>query len=573
MNMLFIGMKILNLFMTDVLIIFKTILAAKKLSDISETNKLTLCKLLYIIQIYGFIICDFYFIDSKSIFNYNEYKHEWIKIKSKMKKIYITNKIEMFQKLDDINKKLSVVYSSINSLEKHLTNNFILDNSLKGAFMTYYFLRKEEAKIEADKLKINPDINILRKIWGLSETKEIKKMLKLALPSIEFRKSFYIKRDEQDIINIEAINKMHGIIRDDNFQIKSTNQSISSINTFKKYKLFEKEPKLRKKDTLLENENIYSEANPKRSNRFKGKKELKSLNKVEKKLNFVKTILIHNSYIKVNLPEEKDSFLNKLLCCVSSHHNANDVSKQSIIFHIHGGGFITLSPLSHENYIRQIVNKTGIATLSVDYRLSPEYSFPSALDDVYQIYTWLIEDGETDMNLRIKNIILLGDSAGGNLILSLVYILLIRGIKLPNLILLAYPAVRMTKAPLSLSYLNSLYDPMLDFNLLNFCRKSYLGDNTEDMNPFLSPMYIDKKILKNLPKIKIYGGSGDPLRDDYVEFFHKLFNCKVDCEYVEFKYFPHGFLTYDFPFVMPQAREGVKMICEDIENFVNSYLI
>ena len=88
---------------------------------------------------------------------------------------------------------------------------------------------------------------------------------------------------------------------------------------------------------------------------------------------------------------------------------------------------------------------------------------------------WLIENGESDMNLKIKNIILLGDSAGGNLILALVYILLIRGIKLPNLILLAYPSVKMTKAPLSLSYINSLYDPMLDFNLLNFCRKSYLG--------------------------------------------------------------------------------------------------
>ena len=494
-------------------------------------------------------------------------------MKSKMKIIQITNKIDMFSKLDDINKNLSVVYSSINSLENHLTNNFILDYSLKGAFMTYYFVRKEEAKFEADKIKINPDINILRKIWGLSETKEMKKMLKLALPSIELRKSFYIKRNEQDIINIEAISKMIDIIRDEKFQLKSNNQSISSISTFKKYKLFDKEPKLRKKETLLENENIYSEVNPKRSNRFKSKKELKSLNKSQKKLNYIKVILIHKSFIKLNLPEEKDSFLNKLLCCVSSHHNSNDVSKQSIILHIHGGGFITLSPLSHENYTREIVNKTGIATLSVDYRLSPEYSFPSALDDVYQIYMWLIENGESDMNLKIKNIILLGDSAGGNLILALVYILLIRGIKLPNLILLAYPCVKMTKAPLSLSYINSLYDSMLDFNLLNFCRKSYLGENTVDMNPFLSPMFIEDKILKNLPKIKIYGGSGDPLRDDYVEFFHKLFKCKVDCEYVEFKYFPHGFLTYDFPFVMPQAQEGVKMICEDIENYVNAYLI
>ena len=144
--------------------------------------------------------------------------------------------------------------------------------------------------------------------------------------------------------------------------------------------------------------------------------------------------------------------------------------------------------------------------------------------------------------MKIKNIILLGDSAGGNLILSLVYILLFKGIKLPNLIILAYPAVKMNIIPLSLSYLNSVYDPLLNYNLLDFCRKSYLGENnTEDMNPFISPIYMDDKILKNLPKIKIYGGTGDPLRDDYVEFFHKLFNVNVDCEYVEFKYFIEKF--------------------------------
>ena len=109
---------------------------------------------------------------------------------------------------------------------------------------------------------------------------------------------------------------------------------------------------------------------------------------------------------------------------------------------------------------------------------------------------------------------------------------------------------------------------MLDFNLLNFCRKSYLGENnTEDLNPFISPLYMDNKVLKNLPKIKIYGGSGDPLRDDYITFFHKIYNTNVDCEYVEFKYFPHGFLTYDYSFLMPQADVCTKMISEDIEKF------
>ena len=82
-------------------------------------------------------------------------------------------------------------------------NNFLIDNSLKGALMAYYYIRKGEAKIEGDKFMINHDINICKKIWGLTETKESKKIIKLALPSIEFRQSFYLLRNEYDKINEE----------------------------------------------------------------------------------------------------------------------------------------------------------------------------------------------------------------------------------------------------------------------------------------------------------------------------------------------------------------------------------
>ena len=572
MNSFIIGMKILNLYLNDSLIIFKAILNAKKISDVCEEQKLKLCKLLYIIQTCGLLICNLYFLGQDSIFNYKEKNYEWNKIKSKMKRINVSNKGNIMDTLEGIKNNLLVVYSSMNSLERHLSNNYIINNSIKGVLMAYYFLRKEEAKREGNKFMINPDINIYRKIWGLTETKENKKLIKLVLPSIEFRQSFYISRNEYDIINNEVVNDLNEKIKDENFQL---NDNIDNKDMNKK-KLSDKEPKLRKKVIILENENPDSEINHKRSKRIKNKKELKSINKEQKKLNYIKVILLHNSYIRINLPLEKNSFLDKFLCCSSSRYTNYDISKNSIILHIHGGGFITLSPIYHENYLRKIVNKTGIASLSVNYRFSPEYSFPSALDDIYQIYTytWLIENGENDLNLKIKNIILLGDSAGGNLILSLVYILLIRGIKLPNLIILAYPAVKMNIIPLSLSYINSIYDPMLNYNLLDFCRKSYLGENnTEDMNPFISPIYMDNKILKHLPKIKIYGGTGDPLRDDYVEFFYKIFKAKIDCEYVEFKYFPHGFLSYDYSFIMPQVEECIQRICKDIESFVNADLI
>lgn len=568
-----IGINILNLHLNDAYKICKLILNSQNISDIEKDNQLQLCQKLYKIQSVGLLICNLYFLGQDSIFNKDEASYEWTNIKTRMARVCDSNKRDINDTLDEINKNLSVAFCSMNRLERHLSNNSIIDNSMKGALMAYYYVRKKEAKYEADKFLINPDIKICQKIWGLTENKESKKLIKIVLPHIEYRETFYISRKKDDIIDNEAINELTKEINKDEFQIKLNDDMI--LNHNKKInmninKIFEEEPQLKNKDTIFENDN--AESIICRSDRIKTKKELKSINKETKRLDYVKIILTHNSHIKTNIEENSNSFFNGLLCCNLNTQFSKNSSNDSIILHIHGGGFITLSPLSHENYTRKIVNQTGIPLISVDYRLSPEYSFPSALDDVYQTYTWLIENGENDLNLKIDNIILLGDSAGGNLILSLTYILLIRGMRLPNMILLAYPAVKMNILPLSLSYLNSLYDPLLDYNLLSFCLRSYLGENSDEYNPFLSPLYMNTKIIKYLPKIKIYGGSADPLRDDYVEFFHKCNKAFVDCEFVEFKYFPHGFLNYDYSFIMPQASKCTEIISEEIEKYVGNII-
>ena len=83
---------------------------------------------------------------------------------------------------------------------------------------------------------------------------------------------------------------------------------------------------------------------------------------------------------------------------------------------------------------------------------------------------------------------------------------------------------------------------------------------------------MNPKIIKYLPKLKIYGGSADPLRDDYVEFFHKYNKAFVDCELFEFKYFPYEFLNYDYSFIMPQASIYTEIISEEIEKYVSNII-
>jgi hormone-sensitive lipase len=109
--------------------------------------------------------------------------------------------------------------------------------------------------------------------------------------------------------------------------------------------------------------------------------------------------------------------------------------------HIHGGGFIALSPTTHESYLRKWSNELKIPLMSVDYSKAPEYPYPKALDDVYQSYMWNIKYAQEVLNIKLDNIILVGDSAGGNLALALAYLLITLNKPHPSSLFLVYPGI------------------------------------------------------------------------------------------------------------------------------------
>ena len=98
-------------------------------------------------------------------------------------------------------------------------------------------------------------------------------------------------------------------------------------------------------------------------------------------------------------------------------------SDRCLVFHVHGGGFVLSSPDSHELYLRDwAVKLKGIPILSVDYVLRKRY--PSAPQDVLDVYLTLVDPRNQQLVTELigfgpERIILVGDSAGANLILSL----------------------------------------------------------------------------------------------------------------------------------------------------------
>ena len=91
---------------------------------------------------------------------------------------------------------------------------------------------------------------------------------------------------------------------------------------------------------------------------------------------------------------------------------------EKIIIQIHGGGFVAMSSRTHQTYTRKWVNNLKVPMFCIDYRKAPEFPYPNALDDCWQAYNWIINYVRVFFNVDPKRIVLVGDSAGGNLIVG-----------------------------------------------------------------------------------------------------------------------------------------------------------
>ncbi|WP_040641732.1 alpha/beta hydrolase [Psychrobacter aquaticus] len=91
-------------------------------------------------------------------------------------------------------------------------------------------------------------------------------------------------------------------------------------------------------------------------------------------------------------------------------HNPDD----TVMLFFHGGGFCIGDVDTHHEFCHAICEQTGWSIVSVDYRLAPEHSSPSALRDCITAYAWVAEHCHT-LNASPSRIVLAGDSAGGGL--------------------------------------------------------------------------------------------------------------------------------------------------------------
>ena len=206
--------------------------------------------------------------------------------------------------------------------------------------------------------------------------------------------------------------------------------------------------------------------------------------------------------------------------------------KDKIIYYIHGGGFVNGCTRQLFPFISYAVKKFGYDMYAVDYRLTPYYTCIDTITDCENGYKRLLED------YAPENIILMGESAGGNLSLALPHKLRDDGLPFPAGIVASSPVVQFLHYPYSY-YENSFKTDFAIIFGINQVTDYYAGDLPLD-HPYLSPLCGE---LGDFPPVYLDASDRESLRDESREMYVLLSEQGRDVEYHELRDFGHAMLT------------------------------
>ncbi len=255
---------------------------------------------------------------------------------------------------------------------------------------------------------------------------------------------------------------------------------------------------------------------------------------------------------------EKTSIGNVPVECLAP---PNPTTKR-IVLQLHGGAYMSgLTDLYRTFAVRQAECTNAREIYCVDYRHAPLHRYPAALEDAATVYRGLLARGT-----RPSDIIIFGDSAGGNLAVALAIHLRDKGLPQPAALILLSPWADFEHKDGTSRTANLTKDKVLGEGtpFAPHLRKTppYAGSLPLD-DPRLSPIHAD---LSELPPMMIQTGGYDLLMTEDEQLAKKA---KADGTSVTFTVYPE--MPHVFPLVLPELAESIAAL-EEVRDFVNRYM-
>lgn len=222
-----------------------------------------------------------------------------------------------------------------------------------------------------------------------------------------------------------------------------------------------------------------------------------------------------------------------------------------VLLYLHGGGFIYGASSMHMEMVSYLAQKMGMRALMVDYRLAPDHPFPVPLEDCVTAYRWLLKQGFSS-----ENIVVAGDSAGGNLTITSLMKLRDDGDPLPAAAACFSPVADLSNKEADF---NKMYDAVLHPRAARFMNESYLAD-ADAHHPLISPVYGH---WEHLPPLIVHAGGEEILRTDASRIEELIREASGE---VEVTIYPRMWHVWQLHLSMPEAVESLDTIAQFLKS-------
>ncbi len=222
-------------------------------------------------------------------------------------------------------------------------------------------------------------------------------------------------------------------------------------------------------------------------------------------------------------------------------------SKQLVIF-IHGGAFISGPSQHHWDTMKKIYHKTDQTLWLCNYPKAPENKLTEIFQNIDAIYEHALGKFEA------HEISIMGDSAGGNLVLSLTQRLIKNGFALPRRLLLISPVADASFENPAILPLDKT-DPILGREGVLSAKKMVAG-NIDIKDERISPLYGD---FKGFPETYLFLSENDICFPDGMLLSEKMNQQQVRCHSIIGRGMPH---IWPLLPVMQEAKEALQNIIE-----------
>lgn len=231
-------------------------------------------------------------------------------------------------------------------------------------------------------------------------------------------------------------------------------------------------------------------------------------------------------------------------------------SSYPMIVYYHGGGWVLATIDTYNASAQALAEKADAIVVAVEFRKGPEFKFPTAHNDAFAAYKWTIEHADS-LKGNVNKIALAGESAGGNLSVSVAMMARDSGIRMPVHVLSVYPIAGYDfTTPSYEEYVNSI---PLNAPLMKWFFKYYLNSPADGSNPLIS---IDKANLKGLPPTTVISAELGPLQSEGKILVDQLTKDGVPVVYHLYKGVTHEF--FGMSQVVPEAKQAEELAASEL---------